>query len=96
MVQVVVGGAVVLVALALVAWFGQRMLRSGQGGAGMADAFGSFIDVFDPARAQADRDLKSQKHQGTVIPSPDDDDPMVVDLKSGTATVRRPDRPGTP
>lgn len=96
MLQVVVGGAVVLVGLALIAWIGQRMLRSGQGGAGMADAFGSFIDVFDPARAQADRDLKSQKHQGTVIPSPDDDDSMVVDLRARTATVRPPDRPSAP
>lgn len=92
--EVLIVGAVVVVALALIAWTGQRMLRSGQGGAGMADAFGSFIDVFDPARAQADRDLKSQKHQGTVIPSPDDDDPgLVVDLKTGTARVRRPPAP---
>ena len=53
-------------------------------------ALGNFIDVFDPARARADRDLDSKEHQGEVLPSPDDDDlPVRVDLESGRAPVKR-------
>ena len=58
-------------------------------------ALGNFIDVFDPARARADRDLDSREHQGEIIPSPDDDDrPVRVDLTPAgrTAPLPRPNR----
>ena len=43
-------------------------------------ALGNFIDVFDPARARADRDLDSKEHQGEILPAPDDHDlPVTVD-----------------
>lgn len=73
----------------------QRLARNGTppGGWGVADGLGNFIDVFDPARARADRDLKSHDNQGTIAPSPDDDRPVTVDLDTGTATVRRPQHP---
>lgn len=82
--------AAVLV-LGLVVLAGTRMLREGSGGGGATDALGNFIDVFDPARAQADRDLQSQKHQGAVLPSPDDDKDLSlkVDLNANTARVKR-------
>ena len=89
----VVAGALVLV---LLAWAGHRMLTSDQPvGSGASDALGSFIDVFDPARARADRDLESKEHQGEVAPSPDDEDPPVsIDVVRMRATVRRPRSPG--
>ncbi len=88
----VVAGALVL---ALLAWAGHRMLVSERppGSGGASDALGSFIDVFDPARARADRDLQSQEHQGEVVPSPDDEDPPVsIDTVRMRATVRGPVR----
>lgn len=83
-----------LVVLALVVLAGTRMLRHHDGtGSGTAGALGNFIDVFDPARARADRDLDSREHQGEIIPSPDDDDrPVTVDLSKGTARIRRTPR----
>lgn len=80
-----------LLVLVLVIAAGHRILRSDSGiGGGVADGLGSFIDVFDPARARADRDLKSHNNQGAVIPNPDDDDrPVEVDLVKGTARIRR-------
>ena len=61
--------------LGLAIWAGHRALMSADGsGAGIADAFGNFIDVFEPARARAARDLKDHENVGPVIPSPDDDD----------------------
>lgn len=78
--------------LGLVVFAGTRMLRdSSSGGGAMADGLGNFIDVFDPARAKADRDLQSQKHQGDVLPSPDDDKDVALklDLDNNTAQVRR-------
>jgi hypothetical protein len=84
-----------LLVLGLVVRAGHRMVtarRSGSSGA-TAGALGNFIDVFDPARARADRDLQSKDHQGDVLPSPDDhDQPLSVDLDAGTARVRRPER----
>jgi len=87
----VIAGAVVLVVLA---WAGHRMLTSeNRAGGGASDALGSFIDVFDPARARSDRDLQSKEHQGEVAPSPDDEDPPVrIDTVRMRATVRRPRR----
>ncbi|MDH2412597.1 hypothetical protein [Nocardioides sp. CER19] len=81
--------------LGLVVLAGTRLLRHHDGsGSGAADALGSFIDVFDPARARADRDLDSREHQGEVIPSPDDDDrPVTVDLRKGTVRIRRTSTP---
>ena len=85
-------GAAGLLVLGLVLWAGHRMLLERRSGASRAagGALGNFIDVFDPARARADRDLDSKEHQGEVLPSPDDADlPVRVDLDSGTARVRR-------
>jgi hypothetical protein len=82
--------------LGLVVISGTRMLRHHDGrGSGASDALGSFIDVFDPARARADRDLDLREHQGEVIPSPDDGDdrPVTVDLRTGTARIRRTTTP---
>jgi hypothetical protein len=64
-----------LMVLGLAIWAGHRALMSADGsGAGVADAFGNFVDVFEPARARAARDLKDHENVGPVIPSPDDDD----------------------
>lgn len=89
-VAVFVGAALLLLVLVVVA--GNRVLRSDNPvSSGMADGLGSFIDVFDPARARADRDLKSHDNQGVVTPNPDDDDrPVRVDLTRGIARVRKP------
>lgn len=89
-VAVFTGAGLLLLVLVVVA--GNRVLRSDNPvSSGMADGLGNFIDVFDPARARADRDLKSHDNQGVVTPNPDDDDrPVRVDLDSGIATVRRP------
>lgn len=89
----IVLGAAGLLVLALVVWAGHRMVTGPRDGtsAGASDALGNFIDVFDPARARADRDLESKEHQGEIIPSPDDDDlPVRVDLDKGTARIRKP------
>ena len=89
MVTAIVFAAAGLVLLAVVVAAGTRTLLRGGGGSSVGDALGNFIDVFDPARAQADRDLQSKAHEGEAAPSPDDDDrPVVVDLAGGTATVR--------
>jgi len=85
-------GAAGLLVLGLVLWSGHRMVTERRDGVSSATggALGNFIDVFDPARARADRDLDSKEHQGEVIPSPDDADlPVRVDLDSGTARVKR-------
>ena len=84
----VVGGIVVLL---IVVVAGNRMLRDAKSpGTGSTNAFGAVVDVFDPARARADRDLDSHKNQATVIPSADGDDlPVRVDLRTGKVTVRR-------
>ena len=88
-VAVFLGAGVLLLVLVVVS--GNRVLRSdGPVSSGMADGLGTFIDVFDPARARADRDLKSHDNQGAVTPNPDDDDrPVRVDLDRGVAKVRR-------
>jgi len=92
----VIAGALVL---GLLAWAGHRMLTADRppGSGGASDALGNFIDVFDPARARADRDLESREHQGEVVPSPDDEDPPVtIDTVRMRATVRRPRTPAPP
>lgn len=87
-VLVFVGAGLLLLVLVVLA--GHRVLRSGGAtSSGMADGLGSFIDVFDPARARADQDLKSHQNQGTVIPNPEDDEPpVVVDLVRKVARIR--------
>jgi len=79
------------IGLLVIAWLGTRMLRSGEtSSSGAADMFANFIDVFDPSRARADRDLAEEKHKGEVAPSPDPlHAPLAVDLHRGRATVRR-------
>ena len=78
-----------LAAFGLVVWAGHRALMSADGSnAGVADAFGNFIDVFDPGTARADRDLKEHFNSGPVTRSPDDDENDRVRL------IRNPD--GTP
>jgi len=67
--------------------------REGMGSFG--DAFGNFIDVFDPGQARAQRDLKHEEHKGPVTPSPDDDDDPVrlvngPDGRPRAVRVRRP------
>lgn len=89
LVVVVVG----VLVLGLVVLAGTKMLREGSGsGSVISDGLGNFIDVFDPARARADRDIESQKHRGEIMPSPDDDDDVALklDLDANTAQVRRP------
>lgn len=83
--------AIGLAVLGLTVLIGNHMVRNpGEGASVMGDAFGNFIDVFDPARARADRDLESKEHEGDAAPSPDDDDrPVRVDLGAGTARIRR-------
>ncbi|WP_436699214.1 hypothetical protein [Nocardioides sp. BYT-33-1] len=91
MTTVAVFGGAGLALLVLVVLAGNRTLRrGGPTGTGMADGMGNFIDVFDPARARADRDLRSHDDQGVVTPNPDDDDrPVRVDLGKGVVRVRR-------
>ena len=90
--------AALVVVGALIVWSGHRMLRNGGApSSGASDALGSFIDVFDPARARADRDLESHKNMGEVLPSPDDDEDdghphWTLDLLRGEVRIR-PGRP---
>lgn len=90
MVGWVFGVAGFLVATLVVIVVSHRTLTSaGRQSSGMADAFGNFIDVFDPGQARAERDLKSQEHQGAIIPSLDDDDrPMRIIESAGRRIVR--------
>ena len=85
-------GAAGALLLLLVIWAGHRMLRNpAPSSGGMADGMGSFIDIFDPARARADRDLKSKDNQGEIIPRPEDDDlPIPIENGSMIARIRRP------
>jgi hypothetical protein len=97
-VEAIVFAAAGLVVLGLAGWAGHRMLTTGQqGGGGAADALGNFIDVFDPARARADRDLESKENQGEVAPSPDDEvPPITIDTVRMRARVRMPRSPAPP
>ena len=97
MIHVVIGAAGVVVLL-LVVWAGHRMLRNPTGtGAGAADGMGVFIDVFDPGRARADRDLKSKDNETQVVPSPSDEHhPIQIDHVAMQARIRRPKPPAGP
>ena len=94
MVVIAVFAVAALVTLALVAWAGTRMLRSdAPRTSSMADGLGNFIDVFDPARARADEDLRSRKATGEVLPSPDGDEAhpvWKVDLHHNVVRIPRP------
>ncbi|WP_183093448.1 hypothetical protein [Nocardioides stalactiti] len=94
----VVFGAAGLLLLLLVVWSGHRMLRNpSPSSGGMSDGMGSFIDVFDPARARADQDLKSKDNQGEVIPRPEDDDlPITIDHVAMRAVIKRQNLPKAP
>ena len=94
-------GGVALAMVLLTALAVYRLQRSldrpgGREGMGMlGDAFGSFIDVFDPGQARAQRDLKHEEHKGPVTPSPDDDDRPVrlvngPDGRPRKVRIRRP------
>lgn len=83
-------------ALALVA-FQRSLARPGgrRGHGGIHDAMGNLVDVFEPARARADRELRQHHDAGPVsrIPDDEDDDPMVLlthpDGSPRAARVRR-------
>ena len=87
----VMGTAFVLVGGLVLAVIGHRGLTkggssgSGGGSSGMADAFGSFIDVFDPGQARASREIKRHHDAGPVSRTPDDEDDDPVKL------IRNPD-----
>ncbi|MFN8190436.1 MAG: hypothetical protein U0R78_08340 [Nocardioidaceae bacterium] len=76
----IVLGIGILVAAVLVpllsGWLRSPGARAGAS-SGTADALGSFIDVFDPARARADRDLQEHHNAGPVTRTPDDEDDPV-------------------
>ncbi len=87
----VVTAVAVLGVTVLVFVVSHHTLRSaGRQSAGMGDAFGNFIDVFDPGRSRNDRELKSHDNQTEIAPSPDDDDdrPMRVIDSHGQRIVR--------
>ena len=94
----VVFGAAGALLLVLVVWAGHRMLRNPTGtGAGVADGMGVFVDVFDPARARADRDLKSKDNETQVVPSPGGDGhPIQIDAATMRAMIKRPAPPKPP
>ena len=94
MLWLVVGIALAL-ATALVLVSGHRMLTGdAPRSSSLSDGLGGFIDVFDPARARADRDLESHKNRGEVLPSPDDQDRPVwkVDLQRNSVRIPRSPR----
>ncbi|MEI2712618.1 MAG: hypothetical protein V9G04_04805 [Nocardioides sp.] len=81
--------AFLVVGLIVVAALGGRMIRNaGAGSAGLGDAFGNMIDVFDPGKARQQRDIKEHFNQGPVTRTPDDDEDDRVRI------LRNPD--GTP
>jgi hypothetical protein len=95
----VMGGAavgMVLLTAAAVIRLQRSLDRSGgrQGLGSFGDAFGNFIDVFDPGQARAQRDLKHEEHKGPVTPSPDDDDPVRLvhgpDGRPRAVRIKRP------
>ncbi|WGL52796.1 hypothetical protein P5P86_03000 [Nocardioides sp. BP30] len=81
-----------LIAFGLIVRAGTRMVQHPDGsGGGVAHALGPLVEIFDPARARADQELESRRHQGSVSPTPEGDEPPVrVDLKRGTVRIRRP------
>ncbi len=86
--------AFVVLFLVVVAVADHGLRNPGQQSAGMGDAFGNFIDVFDPAQARAQRDLKSQENQGEIIPSPDDDESAMRIIDKDGQRIVKIRRPG--
>lgn len=71
--------------------------RDGLGAVG--DAFGNLIDVFDPAQARSDRELKRHLDAGPVtrVPDDEDDDPLrLITEPDGTPRGVRLRRPAEP
>lgn len=99
-------GVVFVVALLVGLWLSHRMLgqshRDSDASAGGTDAFGGLIDAFNPGHGRANRELESLKHQGEVLPSPDEgekDEPLRLVERPGRAPqvrVRRSVRPSEP
>ena len=92
--------AMVLVTTYVIVRFQRSLDRPGgrEGLGGVGDAFGNFIDVFDPGQSRAQRDLKHEEHKGPVTPSPDDDDDPVrlvtgPDGRPRSVRVKRPADP---
>ncbi len=82
----VFGTAFVVVGGLVLAVIGHRGLRKGgNASSGMADGFGSFIDVFEPGQARATREIKRHHDAGPVAPVPDDEDDKPVRI------IRNPD-----
>ena len=88
--MVVLVYVVVALALCVLAiWFGHHGLRN-PGPSSGGNALGGF-DVFDPARARMKEDLDSKETEGSVFPSPGDDErPVRVDLQGGKVHIRKP------
>ena len=79
--------------LCLVIWVGHSMVRNpAPNGGGIADGLGTFNEVFDPARARADEDLKSKDNQREIVPMPEDegDQPFRIDHLTMRAHIKRP------
>ncbi|UMG93039.1 hypothetical protein [Nocardioides sp. TF02-7] len=98
---VVVWVAAGVLVLGLVVWTGTRMVRTSEGGGGVGNGLGTFVDVFDPARARSDEDLKSKEHQREATPAPRGRRPAGVGrpdrgARAGEAAPRQPGRPRQP
>lgn len=89
--QWAIGIGAAVVALPILVWLSHRMLTtSGDGGSGGADAFGAIVDVFEPARARADKDLESHNTMRQDTPTPGDD--LGRSFNEGRPIrIRRPD-----
>ena len=89
---VMVGAGLAMMLLTVIAvvrmWGGFAKPGGRDGLGGIGDAFGNFIDVFDPGQARARRDLKHEEHRGPVTPSPDDEDDPVRLLKGADGRPR--------
>ncbi|MFL6061770.1 MAG: hypothetical protein ACJ72E_11090 [Marmoricola sp.] len=66
------------------------------GGTSLGDGLGNVFDVFHPAGARANRDLKEQRNVGPVTPTPDPDPDDAVLIERGPdgiprkVTIRKP------
>lgn len=92
MIEALVVGAAAVVLIGVAIWLGNRTLAStDKASAAMMDGIGGVFDVFDPSQARAKEDLKAQKTMPVPSPSPEDGElPVTVDLRGGTAKIRRP------
>ena len=92
MVQWLIGIGVVVLAIPVVVWASHRMLTTahadGSAGSGGADAFGGLVDIFEPARARASRDLESHHTLRQEAPTPGKDPGSTID--QGHIRIKRP------